>query len=96
MSEWLSGRSSHVLEAERHGGIAESSKWGDECSFLLIFFCQADLMVSRITVYEGQHRIANGRINHLIYSGEPEGILRTMFVEISIVDAHALVHFILF
>jgi hypothetical protein len=53
-------------------------------------------MVSRIAVQEGHHRTSGGRINHLVYSRQPEGILRTMFVEIRIVDAHAPIHFILF
>jgi hypothetical protein len=53
-------------------------------------------MVSRIAVQEGQHRTSSGRINHLIYSRESEGILWTVLVEICIVDAHALIHFILF
>jgi hypothetical protein len=53
-------------------------------------------MVSRIAVQEGQHRTFGGRISHLIYSRESEGILRTIFVEIRIVDAHAPIHFILF
>ena len=32
----------------------------------------------------------------MIYSREPEGILRAVFVEIGIVDAHAPINFILF
>jgi hypothetical protein len=53
-------------------------------------------MVPRIAVQEGQHRTSSGRINHLIYPRESEGILRTVFIEICIVDAHAPIHFILF
>jgi hypothetical protein len=46
-------------------------------------------MVSRVAVQEGQHRTSDSRIYHLIYSRKSEGILRTVFVEICIVDAHA-------
>jgi hypothetical protein len=53
-------------------------------------------MVSSVAVQEGQHRTPGGRIYHLIYSRKSEGILRTVFVEIYIVDAHAPIHFILF
>jgi hypothetical protein len=53
-------------------------------------------MVSRVAVQEGQHRTSSGRIYHLIYSRKSEGILRTVFVEICIVDAHAPIHFTLF
>jgi hypothetical protein len=53
-------------------------------------------MVSIVAVQEGQHRTPNGRIYHLIYSRKSVGILRTVFVEICIVDAHAPIHFILF
>jgi hypothetical protein len=53
-------------------------------------------MVSRVAVQEGQHRASGGRIYHQIYSRESEGTLRTVFVEICIVDAHVPFHFILF
>jgi hypothetical protein len=53
-------------------------------------------MVSRVAVQEGQHRTSGCLIYHLIYSRKYKGILRTMFVEICIVDAHAAIHFILF
>jgi hypothetical protein len=62
----------------------------------LVFFCQANLMISRVAIQERQHRTSSGGIYHLIYPRKPEGILWTVFVEIRIVDAHAPIHFILF
>jgi hypothetical protein len=87
---------SSIFEAERHGGIAESSEWSDECCFFLVFFCQTNLMIPRVEIQERQHRTSGGGIYHLIYPRKPEEILWTVFVEIRIVDAHASIHFILF
>jgi hypothetical protein len=64
--------------------------------FFLVFFRQANLMIPRVAIQEGQHRISSGGIYHLIYPREPEGILWTVFVENCIVDAHTPIHFILF
>jgi hypothetical protein len=64
-----------------------------------IFFVllrKTDLVVSRVTVQEGEHGAAIGGIDLLIYSREPKGILREVFAEIGIVDAHASINFILF
>jgi hypothetical protein len=47
-------------------------------------------------VQEGDHRTVGGRVDHLVYSREPEGSLQAMFVEIGIVDAHVPINFILF
>jgi hypothetical protein len=64
--------------------------------FFLIFFRQANLVIPRVAIQEGQHKTSSGRIYHLIYPREPEGILWTMFVKIRIVDEYAPIHFILF
>jgi hypothetical protein len=53
-------------------------------------------MVSRITIKEGQHRTASSRVDYLFYSREAKGILRTMLVEMGIVDTHVPIDFILF
>jgi hypothetical protein len=53
-------------------------------------------MIPRVAIQERQHRTSVGRVYHLIYSRKSEGILRTVFVEIRIVDAHAPIHSILF
>jgi hypothetical protein len=39
-----------VFEAEQHGGVAEGSERHDESSLVLIFFCQTDLMISRVEI----------------------------------------------
>jgi hypothetical protein len=53
-------------------------------------------MIPGVAILEGQHRTPGGRVYHMVYSRKSEGILRTVFVEIRIVDAHAPIHFILF
>jgi hypothetical protein len=53
-------------------------------------------MIPGVAIQEGQHRTPDGRVYHLVYSRKSEGILRTMFVEVHIVDAHAPIHFIRF
>jgi hypothetical protein len=53
-------------------------------------------MLPRIAIQERQNRTFGGRVYHLVYSRKFEGILRTVFVEICIVDAHVPIHFILF
>jgi hypothetical protein len=53
-------------------------------------------VISQETVQEGEHKAAGGRVDHLVYSREPERILWAMFVMIGIVDTHASIDFILF
>jgi hypothetical protein len=53
-------------------------------------------MIPRVAIQERQHRTSSGRVYHLVYSRKSEGILRTVLVEICVVDAHAPIHFILF
>jgi hypothetical protein len=53
-------------------------------------------MILGVAIQERQHRTPGDRVYHLVYSRKSEGILRTVFVEICIVDAHAPIHFILF
>jgi hypothetical protein len=53
-------------------------------------------MIPGVAIQERQHRTSGGRVYHLVYSRKFEGILRTVLVEIRIVDAHAPIHFILF
>jgi hypothetical protein len=65
-------------------------------SFFLVFLGETDLVISQVTVQEGEHGAVDDRVDHLIYSTEPEGILRTVFVEIGIVDANARINFIIF
>jgi hypothetical protein len=52
--------------------------------------------MSRVIVQDGGHGAASSRIDYLIYSREPKGILREVFVDIGIVNAHAPNNFILF
>jgi hypothetical protein len=74
LNSYLVSRSS-VFEAERHGVIAESSEWSDECCFFLVLFCQTNLMIPRVAIQERQHRTSGSGIYHLIYPRKPEGIL---------------------
>jgi hypothetical protein len=53
-------------------------------------------MIPGVAIQEGQRRTPDDRVYHLVYSRKSEGILRTVFIEIRIVDAHAPIHFILF
>jgi hypothetical protein len=53
-------------------------------------------MIPGVAIQEGQHRTPGGRVYHLVYPRKSEGILRIVFVEIRIVDAHVPIHFILF
>jgi hypothetical protein len=64
--------------------------------FFLVFLRQANLMIPRVAIQERQHRASGGRVHHLVDSRKSKGILRTVFVEIRIVNAHAPIHFILF
>jgi hypothetical protein len=76
--------------------IVESPKRCYECSLFFIFLCQTDLVISGVAIQEREHRAASGGIDYLIYPRESERIFWTVFVEIGIVDAHALINFILF
>jgi hypothetical protein len=53
-------------------------------------------VISGVAIQEREHRTVSGGIDYLIYPRESKRIFRAMFIEIGIVDAHALINFILF
>jgi hypothetical protein len=52
--------------------------------------------MSQVKVQEGELRATGAGIDHLINSREPKGVLRVVFVDIGIVNAHKPINFILF
>jgi hypothetical protein len=69
---------------------------GDECRFDLIFFLESDPMVTQVAVEEGEQDAASRRVDDLVDVWENEGILRAVFVEISIIHTHPPFIIILF
>jgi hypothetical protein len=63
-------------------------KEGDERHFDMIFFLESDLVVTRVAIEEGEQDVASRRVDKLIDAWEREGILRAVFVEISIIHTH--------
>jgi hypothetical protein len=64
------------------------SKGGDERSFDLIFLLESYLMVARVAVKEGEQDTASRRVDDLVNAWEREGVLRAVFIEISIIHTH--------
>ena len=52
-------------------------------------------MIAGVTVKEGEQFVVGGGVYNLIYPRQTEGVLRAVFVEISVINAHSL-FFILF
>ena len=53
-------------------------------------------MITQVAVEEGEQNATGRGVDDLIYAWVPEGILRTMLVEISIIDTHPPLIVILF
>jgi hypothetical protein len=46
-------------------------------------------MIARVAIYERQELAADRRVYNLVYMRQAEGVLRAVFVEISIINAHS-------
>jgi hypothetical protein len=77
-----------VLQPERYCSISICSKGGDERRFDLIFLLESDLMIARVAVEEGEQDAASRGVDDLIDAWEREGVLRAVFIEISIIHTH--------
>jgi hypothetical protein len=77
-----------ILQPEGHGGVGICSKGGDKCYLDLVFFLESNLVVTRVAVEESEQDAACRRVDDLVDVWEREGILRTMFVEISVIHTH--------
>jgi hypothetical protein len=53
-------------------------------------------MVARVVVKEGEQDATSCRVDDLVDAWEHEGVLRAMFIEISIIHTHPLLIVILF
>jgi hypothetical protein len=71
-------------------------KGGDEHCFDLICSQESDLVVARVAVKEREQDTASRRVDDLVDVWEREGILRAVFVEISIIHTHPPFNIILF
>jgi hypothetical protein len=54
----------------------------------MVFFLESYLMVARVAVEEGEQDATNRRVDDLVDVWEHEGVLRAMFIEISIIHTH--------
>ena len=61
----LEGGSS-IFEAKGHDSIGECAPWGCECHFVMVFFLNLDLVLSRKTVHEGKGFMSGACIDDLI------------------------------
>ena len=78
-----------VLEFEGHGGIAVCTERRDERCLDLVFFLERDLVIVGVTVKEGEQFVAGGTVYNLVYPRQTEGVLRAVFVKISVINAHS-------
>jgi hypothetical protein len=62
----------------------------------LIFFLESYLMIARVAVEEGEQDAASRRVDDLVDAWEREGVLRAVFIEISIIHTHPPFIIILF
>jgi hypothetical protein len=62
----------------------------------MIFFLESDLVITRVAVEEGEQDAASRRVDDLVDVWEREGILRAVFVEISVIHTHPPFIIILF
>jgi hypothetical protein len=62
----------------------------------MIFFLESYLMLARVAVEEGEQDAASHRVDDLVDAWEREGVIRAVFVEISIIHTHPPFIIILF
>ena len=84
-----------VLESKGHGGIAVRTERRDERCFDLVVFFEGYLVISGVTVEEGEQFVASGGVYNLVYARQTKGVFRAVFVKISVINTHSS-FFILF
>jgi hypothetical protein len=77
-----------VLQPEGHRGVCVCSKEGDERHFDLVFLLESYLMITRVAVEEGEQDAASCRVDNLVDAWKREGVLRAVFLEISIIHTY--------
>ena len=73
---------SRIFEAKGHDLIRECAPWGCECSLIMIFFLDMDLVISRKFVHEGKDLMSSACIDNLIDEGCWEVVFRTCPIHI--------------
>ena len=84
-----------VLESEGHSCVAVCTERRDERCLDMVFFLEGDLMITGVTVKEGEQFVAGGGVYNLVYPRQAKGVFRAVFVKISIINTHSS-FFILF
>ena len=83
----LEGGSS-IIQSKGHYSIGEFSPQGCECSLVMIFFLDLDLIISRKSVHEGKYLMSSACIDNLIDEGCWEVVFGTCPIEIMEVRAN--------
>jgi hypothetical protein len=71
-------------------------KGGDERHFHLIFLFESYLIVARVAVEEGEQDATSRRVDDLVDVWEREGVIRAVFIKISIIHTYPPFIIILF
>jgi hypothetical protein len=64
--------------------------------FDLVFLLKSYLMIARLAVEKGEQDVASHGVDDLINAWEREGVLRAVFIKISIIHTHPPFIIILF
>ena len=78
-----------VLESEGHGGVAVCTEGRDERRLDLIYFLEGYLVIAGVTIKEGEQFAADGGVYNLVYPRQTKGVLRAVFVKISVINTHS-------
>ena len=79
----------NILESEGHGGITIRTKRRDERHLDLVFFLEGNMVIAGVIVKEGEQFAASSGVYNLVYLRQTEGVLRIVFVKISVINAHS-------
>jgi hypothetical protein len=80
--------STRVFQAEGHDLIAVNAIGCDEGYLFFVLFLEFYLVVTKISVQEGKACAARRGVDDLIDSRQWEGILRTIFIECSVINTY--------
>ena len=79
---------SNILHTKGHYSIGECAPWGCECSLVMIFFLDLDLVISRKPVHEGKYLMSGACIDNMIDEGCYEVVFGTHPIQIMEVYAN--------
>ena len=77
-----------IAQPKRHSSERKSPIWTSESGFLLIFWCDRNLIIPRIPIKKTIPPFSGKSIQHLIHEGHRKMVFFSPWVQFTVIHAH--------